>query len=317
MKCRWCGFKSEDIEEFEEDYKYHKGVWCPECEGFTYFNENETLSSYDLMLEKRGEEIKIHRQVKLNKQLSPLRYPGGKSKLADMICGQIDANKKVFVEPFCGGASVSLALLEAGVMDRIVLNDLDFGIYSLFNLILHDTDWLVKTIRNYKPTKEDYFKNRSLILSNYKYATERQAGFAMITVNRMAFSGVVRANPMRDLNSRWNPEKLIKRINWISGQKDNIKLSNQDAEDIIEEYYWPRENILFIDPPYYVKGRSLYNLYYKEYQHKALADLLNSLYCSYPECADILITYDNDQFIKELFPHSSVKEIGRTFSIAN
>lgn len=317
MKCQWCGFESDNIDDFEEDFKYHKGFWCPYCDGFTFYEGKEDYSLYNLILEEEGEEIKVKKQLTFDKHISPLRYPGGKSKLIDYIYNQLDTNKKTFVEAFCGGASVSLAMLKAGVVDHIVLNDLDFGIYSLFNSIIYDTEWLVQVIHNINPSKELYFNKRATILSNYKNTTEREAALAMLIVNRMAFSGIIKANPMNDLKSRWNPEKLIKRIKWIAGQRNHITLLNQPAKAIIEEYYWSNNNTLFIDPPYYKKGKSLYNLYYTERQHEELAELLNSLYVSFPGCADVIVTYDNDPFIKELYPLSSVKEIGRIFSISN
>lgn len=317
MKCIWCNYDSDSLEAFELDYINNKGVWCPECDGFTYFNENEVFNSYNLLLEKKDYEVKVHSAIKFNKQLSPLRYPGGKSKLIDLLYPYVDKEKKCFVEPYCGGCSVSLALLAAGVISQVVLNDLDYGIFSLFNLILYDTKWLEQAIREFIPTREEFFKGRSIILDNYKNVTERQAGFAMLTVNRIAYSGVIRANPKSNIMERWNANTLIRRINWISEQKDKIKLLNLDAESIIQEYYWNKDNVIFIDPPYYSKGKVLYNLYYKEQQHESLALLLNTLYSSYPGCADILITYDNEPFIKNLYPYSNVQEIGRVFSIAN
>lgn len=317
MKCYWCDFMSDDIEDFEVDFTYNKGYWCPYCDGFTYFQGKENFSSYNLWLEEKGTEVKTERKIKFDKQLSPLRYPGGKSKLVDLIYAQLDLSKKTFVEAFCGGSSVSLSLLAAGVVDRVVLNDLDFGIYSLFNLIIHDTEWLVQAIHNVRHSKETYFENRALILSNYKNASERAAGLAMLVVNRMAFSGVVKANPMSDMMARWNPDKLCDRIRRIANQKENITLLNQQAEEVIEEYYWSSDNTLFIDPPYYQKGKSLYNLYYNDDQHEDLSFVLNTLYCSYPGNADIIVTYDNEPFIRNLYPVSSIQEIGRVFSISN
>ena len=48
---------------------------------------------------------------------SPMRYPGGKARFAQYIWEAIQASRErseVFVEHFCGGAGVSLALLEKG-----------------------------------------------------------------------------------------------------------------------------------------------------------------------------------------------------------
>lgn len=59
---------------------------------------------------------------------SPLRYPGGKTKIAPMVKLLIEKSgmKNVtYVEPFAGGAGVSLELLFSGEVDHIVINDYD------------------------------------------------------------------------------------------------------------------------------------------------------------------------------------------------
>ena len=59
---------------------------------------------------------------------SPLRYPGGKTRFTPFIWSAIQhsgAMHAEFAEPFCGGAGVSLALLELGHVQRIALNDID------------------------------------------------------------------------------------------------------------------------------------------------------------------------------------------------
>ncbi|MGU2441958.1 DNA adenine methylase, partial [Burkholderia cenocepacia] len=60
--------------------------------------------------------------------LSPLRYPGGKARLAAYISGVIEENYLngcTFYEPFAGGASVSLELLRLGFISSAVLIERD------------------------------------------------------------------------------------------------------------------------------------------------------------------------------------------------
>lgn len=59
---------------------------------------------------------------------SPLRYPGGKSKIAPFVSLLIEkCNLKgcTYVEPFAGGAGVALSLLFEGTVTDIVINDYD------------------------------------------------------------------------------------------------------------------------------------------------------------------------------------------------
>jgi DNA adenine methylase len=60
--------------------------------------------------------------------LSPLRYPGGKSRFTTFIWDsmiQSGEKTKLFVEPFCGGSAVSISLLNSFKVQQIALNDSD------------------------------------------------------------------------------------------------------------------------------------------------------------------------------------------------
>ena len=98
MKCEYCGYDGDGFEEGEF------GFWCPDCQGLLYKNGKEDYSQADIILEK---PVSDHRPIiqksRLKKQLSPLRYPGGKSKMIDQLLPYIKG-KKYFVEAFCGGA---------------------------------------------------------------------------------------------------------------------------------------------------------------------------------------------------------------------
>ncbi len=58
---------------------------------------------------------------------TPLRYPGGKGKLAPFVKRVIATNQLMdgeYVEPFAGGAAVALELLFHEYVTRIHINDL-------------------------------------------------------------------------------------------------------------------------------------------------------------------------------------------------
>lgn len=168
--CQFCGFESQDIEDFEEDFINHDGFWCPYCDGHTFLDKEKNESrKFTLILEdnKKGQLAKYKAPIKFNKQLSPLRYPGGKSKLTDYIYSNVqDFKTNTFVEPYAGGSSVGLALLKANVINNLVLNDRDYGIYALFTLIKENPYLLINRIREYIPTHEDYFRYQKIILNN-------------------------------------------------------------------------------------------------------------------------------------------------------
>ena len=74
---------------------------------------------------------------------SPLRYPGGKGKLAKFMKYMIDQlghGGGTYIEPFAGGAGIAIELLLEGVVSRIVINDYDKGIWSFWKAVLTETD---------------------------------------------------------------------------------------------------------------------------------------------------------------------------------
>lgn len=324
VKCQFCGFES-DIDDFEEDFINHDGFWCPDCDGHTFFdNEKNEARKFTLILEDKSKRHIVHYKspIKFNKRISPLRYPGGKSKLIDYLYSKVqEFNTDTFVEPYAGGASVGLALLNAGVIKKIVLNDKDYGIYALFSLIKENPYSLINKIKVHVPTHEDYFRCRNVILTNYKNTNLFDAAWSLLIVNRLAYSGICKANPLGGKNgsdesllTRWNPNELCKRMIDINKMADKITVLNGDACELIEEAYFQPNTTLFVDPPYFKKGKELYNCYYDEEDHKALSILLDTLYLGIPG-ADIILTYDNDKFIENIYRYPSIEKVSRIYSI--
>ena len=315
--CKFCGFSSEDITDFEYD---ENGFECPDCISFNFYEsvEKNNRHNFILLLENpKSNIIKPSIKLDFSTTVSPLRYPGGKSKMVGQILQHCNLqNMDSFIEPFAGGASVGLSLLLSGKIKNLYLNDLDFGIYALFWSIINWPDILINKIKDFEPSKEAYKHAQKLVLNNYKGLDLVDAGWNAFIVNRMAFSGICKANCMGNPSARWNPTTLINRIKKISRFANHIFLSNTDAYEFIEEMYWKSKSTILIDPPYFIKGKDLYNQYYKNKDHENLALLLDSLYRSMPG-ADMILTYDYCQNIIDLYDFPIVEEISRKYSIAN
>lgn len=320
--CSYCGFSSNSLEDFEEDFQQHQGFWCPDCDGFTYFDGKADKRSYMVLLENKEnkEATKVHPRFKLKKQVSPLRYPGGKSKVLDLLASYLSEEKKTFVDVYCGGGSVGLSLLLSGVVEHLVMNDLDKGVYAFFHTVLTAPEALIQKTRTVVPDQELFFYYQEMVKKDYEEFPELERAFGFLVVNRLAFSGIWNANPTSNLLQRWNPKVLEKRIWNIWEKREQITLLNEDALKVIEEYYWDETCTLFIDPPYYVAwDKKLYHHCYQEGEHQKLADLLNTLVCGMPAHADILVTYDNHPFIAKLYQEAgfaNVETISRNYSIA-
>lgn len=96
---------------------------------------------------------------------SPLRYPGGKNRLANFIgltIQNINIKNCTYIEPFAGGAGVALSLLLNGVVDNIVINDYDKAIYSFWRAVKETPDELIERIANTPITITEWYRQRNL-----------------------------------------------------------------------------------------------------------------------------------------------------------
>lgn len=307
--CRWCG--SETYDGIAKD---RSGFWCAYCDGFTYFDEkmNEQHRMLLILEAESGKEPHADKVSGLSKRISPLRYPGGKSKLVEYtLLNSQPWQMDTFVEVFAGGASVGLSLLDAGRIDRLILNDADPDVYTFWKIVLNDPDYLTGKIENTAPTRDIFFRAKERLKEDIP---EKERAWCFFFVNRTAFSGIQMANPMGDITCRWNPERLSERIRKISSMRDRITLYNMDACDFIEQYaYWTDKTTLFIDPPYYEKGQLLYPKAFTEEDHERLADMVNSLYTGFGG-PDMIITYDQCPEIEALYPWAEIQHVGRRYS---
>lgn len=125
---------------------------------------------------------------------SPLRYPGGKAKLArfmEFIIKERGYIGGTYIEPFAGGAGIAVELLLRDVVSRIVINDYDKGIWSFWKAILTETERFISEIRTVPLTINEWEKQRDICLNyNKKYSFE--LGFATFYMNRTNRSGIIK-----------------------------------------------------------------------------------------------------------------------------
>jgi site-specific DNA-adenine methylase len=73
---------------------------------------------------------------------SPLRYPGGKQSLTHVLAHLINVNDVqggTYVEPYAGGAGAALSLLFGEHVHRVIINDADRRIFSMWWALLNKT----------------------------------------------------------------------------------------------------------------------------------------------------------------------------------
>ncbi len=247
---------------------------------------------------------------------SPLRYPGGKNKLSKFISKVCIDNdiKGHYVEPYAGGASVALYLLLEDKVDKITINDFDRSIYAFWHSVLRNTKKLCDLIENTEINIENWQKAKN-IQKNKSKENLLDLGFSTFFLNRTNFSGIINAgviggpgqNGKYKIDCRFNKKELIKRIKLIAKHKKQIKLYNLDALKLIKKIEKESDNnqtIFYFDPPYYLKASSLYMNYYKNNQHKEVAEAIKNI-----RNINWIVSYDNTLEIEKIYNWISSKFI--------
>jgi DNA adenine methylase len=239
---------------------------------------------------------------------SPLRYPGGKSCMLDLMSHVLRLNnleRGHYAEPYAGGCGLALGLLFGGHVADIHINDIDRSIWAFWHCVLNDTDALIEKITTTPVTTAEWWRQRKIQRSTRKVSTLNLA-YSTFFLNRTNRSGVISTGGMiggndqkgnYKLDCRYNHSDLARRIRRIAKYKDRIHLTNLDALVFLKrcERTMPERALLFVDPPYYEKGRKLYTSFYGPDDHGKVARAVLAAECPW------IVTYDAAPEISALY----------------
>ncbi len=238
---------------------------------------------------------------------TPLRYPGGKSRLTPYLIKILKLNQLLdghYVEPYAGGAGLAISLLVKGYVRYVHLNDIDDSLYAFWYSVLNFTNELCDLIKKAAISVDEWKKQREIYLNRHKHDL-LTVGFATLYLNRTNRSGILNAGIIGGKNqtgkykigARFNKETLIEKIKRIAFYKQRIRIYNQDACDFISEVsrVLPRNTLIYLDPPYYQKGQDLYTNFYSHEDHLSISFIVSSLNQYW------MITYDNTPEIIKMY----------------
>ena len=254
---------------------------------------------------------------------SPLRYPGGKGKLAsfmEYMIDQLGHRGGTYIEPFAGGAGIAMELLLRNVVSRIVINDYDKAVWSFWKAILTETDRFVEEIRTVPLTMDEWQKQHEILVTqNDKYSFE--LGFAAFYLNRTNRSGIIKGGVIggqeqaKDwkMDVRFRREELVTRIQRIAARKKDIKLYNKDVNSFIKNYLplYEENALIYFDPPYFRKGQQLYMNFFNYKDHVRIEQEIRE----HVNC-DWIITYDYEPQIEEIYHNYNLRLYDLNYSVS-
>lgn len=253
---------------------------------------------------------------------TPLRYPGGKGKLAPFLSQVFIYNNLLdgtYIEPYAGGAGVAISLLIEGYVWDIVINDFDPQVYAFWWSLLNNTDDLCKLIYDTPINMHEWHKQHCIYRN--PDGDKLRSGFATFFLNRTNRSGILlggviggkNQNGNYKIDARYNKIKLIERIQLIAIHSKRIKIFNKDALDLLNDLKpsFTKNTLIYFDPPYYGKGRLLYQNSYGPDDHKKLSTFVRNLDIPW------IVTYDDMKEIRDLYKNEKQVPFDIAYSACN
>ena len=243
---------------------------------------------------------------------SPLRYPGGKWRLAAFFQQLITLNFRrspIYIEPYAGGASLALSLLYTDKVKEIFLNDLDPAIYAFWHSVLNRTKALIHLIERTNVSPTEWRRQKKVYAAGMAAGT-LSLGFATFFLNRTNHSGILNGGMIGGnaqsgdwkLDARYNREELIDRIAKIGSHRRRIHFWNTDAADFVRLNNRLKNTLTYFDPPYYRPAHLYLNTYAPD-DHARMRDFIVQLRSQW------IVSYDDVPQIRKLYQNLPCRRV--------
>lgn len=220
----------------------------------------EGLRNADV-LRNRPELVKVERP--------PVRYFGGKWRLAEWIMSHFPAEHRCYVEAFAGGASV---LLQKPHTSYEVLNDLDGDVINFFDMLRSRTEELIRAIWLTPYSREEWRRAREQqpavdpIERARRFYVRCWQSFGSgtgISSTGWRFQKGGSDSGRADAVKSWNSTEHL----WAVAERLKlVQIENDDALVVMKRYDGPK-TLFYLDPPY-VHSTRYESSHRKGYQHE-------------------------------------------------
>ena len=245
--------------------------------------------------------------------VSPLRYPGGKTRackiIENVILQHFDITSfDTIISPFFGGGSFEFYMQNKyGVMLKV--NDKFTPLYNFWKQVKINKAILCEELREIKAvSKEQFIAYRKTIMD--LQANILQQATQYFVINRCSFSGSTLSGGFSEEASRKRfTQSSINRIEALD--LTNIEIYNEDFYDFVNTYT-PKKALLFLDPPYYLESKS--KLYgnngdlHEGFNHNLLFELLTTK-------KNWVLTYNNCEYIRNLYKDYIILDVNWSYGM--
>ena len=218
------------------------------------------------------------------RKLGIMPYAGGDTRFIRTILKLLPKGE-LFVEPFGGSGVVSIACAYYGKYPRIILNDLDYYIYSIYYVVKYKPDIIDrvgKILNHWASLPKEKFHDlkrevllpiRNMLQNGYDGPIER-VGFYNLLLHYASVSPYTTGIMIRWVDNPNRYKHVGDKLRRIHKIMKKVEISNKDAFELMRELD-SSETVFYVDPPHLDKN--LYRLNFERRDAIELAKLMCSL----------------------------------------
>ena len=197
-------------------------------------------------------------EFRLNKAAiaSPLRYPGGKSRLARRIANSLPQFEE-FREPFVGGGSVFLAAMARNPDAKFWINDLSLDVAVFWSQVSLDVSKVLDAVNLLQisfPEGPSLYRH----LKDSKFEDPAMLAARFFLLSRITFSGTIDSGGFsQEAFEKRLTRSAVERLAALSSLANfDLSVTNLDYASSLD---LPGHKVtIFLDPPYETSKNSLY-----------------------------------------------------------
>jgi DNA adenine methylase len=162
-----------------------------------------------------------------------------------------------------------------------------------------------------EPVTIDAWYHWRAVMMGQAPSTDLERGFATLFMNRTNRSGILKGGVIGGkaqsgaykVGARFMRDELCLRLERIGQYAHAINVYEEDAYRLLVRchQFLPSKSLVYLDPPYYVKGAGLYRNFYKHDDHAQIARLLGSARFRRPW----VVSYDNADEIRVMYDYAN------------
>jgi DNA adenine methylase len=238
-----------------------------------------------------------------------IKWSGSKDSQAKNIIKYFPKELDTYHEPFLGGGSIFLALLESDIkINRYCLSDINKELIGIYNIIKDKPELLFYTYQahydNFNSSdiqhRKDYFAKVRSAFNTFKCSED------FYWIMRTTTNGMPRYNRKEEFNNSCHfsrpgmkpsdVEKIINKYHLLFNSK-NIIFNNNSYEEITPS----SDDLIYMDPPY----ENTKGMYFGGFDNSKFINWINNSNCKW------ILSYDgkvNSTEVEHVSPNYKRKE---------